>query len=56
MKTCLLAVVAAVVLGAGCAEQGASGSSGAWRTDYAGALAEAKSAGKPVLLDFHADW
>lgn len=56
MKTAILAVVAAVILGPGCAEQGASGSGGTWRTDYAGALADAKAAGKPVLLDFHADW
>ncbi|MBI2922272.1 MAG: thioredoxin family protein [Planctomycetes bacterium] len=53
MKTTILA---AVLMVAGCAEQGGTGASGAWRTDYAGALAEAKSAGKPVLLDFHADW
>lgn len=28
----------------------------AWRTDYAAALAEAADAGKPVLLDFTAEW
>ncbi len=28
----------------------------AWRTDYAAALAESAKEGKPVLLDFYADW
>ncbi len=28
----------------------------AWRTDYAAALAEARTTGKPVLLDFSASW
>jgi len=28
----------------------------AWRTDYAAALAESAKDGKPVLLDFYADW
>lgn len=27
-----------------------------WRTDYQAALSEAQQAGKPVLLDFTADW
>lgn len=57
-KLALVAVLAAAV--AGCSgESGGSGAgkaSGAWRTDYAAALAEAKTAKKPVLLDFHADW
>jgi protein disulfide-isomerase len=28
----------------------------AWRSDYAGALAESAQSGKPVLLDFTASW
>ena len=28
----------------------------AWRTDYHAALAESQSTGKPVLVDFTADW
>jgi thioredoxin 1 len=27
-----------------------------WRTDYEAALAEAQASGKPLLLDFTADW
>lgn len=27
-----------------------------WEKDYAGALKKAKAEGKPVLIDFHADW
>lgn len=28
----------------------------AWRTDYKAALAEARASGKPILVDFTADW
>ena len=34
----------------------ASGGAPAWRTDYEAALADAKAAGKPVMIDFFADW
>ena len=27
-----------------------------WRTDFDAALAEARSSGRPVLVDFYADW
>lgn len=28
----------------------------AWRTDYEAALAESRQSGKPVMIDFTADW
>lgn len=54
---CAMGVASAVLL-VSCAQGKGGGSGGAiaWREDVDKALAEAKAAGKPAVIDFHADW
>lgn len=55
---CAAALAAAVGCEQGKGSSGAGGGGGAiaWRDDIDQALADAKAAGKPAVIDFHADW